>query len=208
MTLEERERAWYVLKAHGRKGAPSPEALDVMRVCDDMVAGRPAPALSPESDVALTSPLCFRPEGAGDPRPLPRVRLTFVDPKGGTPVGEGRVEVRLLGETTQAHELTAGRAEMEMPVNAVLRVQVPGHDPLHRSLYLDYPPYRRLVEALASGSWLDAYGGRERFRPGQVPWEAFHLAEAREILSEVDWTVVARPNERDALRGRFEESFE
>jgi hypothetical protein len=159
--------------------------------------------------VALTSPFYFRPEGVGDPRPLrSRVRLTVVDPQAEAPVGEGRVEVRLLGETVETRELTAGRAELEMPVNAVLRVQVPGHGPLHRSLYLDYPPYRRLIEALANGSWLDAYGGRERLRPGQVPWEVFHLAEAREILSDVDWTIVARPNERDGLWDRFEESLQ
>jgi hypothetical protein len=205
--LKEREQAWYVLKAYGRNSVPSPEALDVMRVCEDIVAGRPAPALSPESEVALTSPFYFRPEGVGDPPPLrSRLRLTVVDPTTGTPVREGRVEVRLLGETMEVHKLIGGRAEIEMPVGAVLRVQVPGRDPLHRSLYLDHLPHRRLIETLANGRWLDAYGGRERLQPGQVPWEAFHLAEAREILSDVDWTLVAAPNERDPLWGRFEES--
>ena len=64
-----------------------------------------------------------------------------------------------------------------------------------------------LIERLASGRWLDAYGGRERLRPGQVPWEAFELEEARRVLSEVDWTISAKPNERDALWERFEGLF-
>ena len=95
-----------------------------------------------------------------------------------------------------------------MPVNAVLLVEVPGHPSLHRSLYLDYPPYRDLIEGLASGRWLDRYGGRERMRPGQVPWEAFHLDEARRVLTDVEWSIAVEPNERDGLWERFEAVFD
>ena len=143
MTLRESESAWYVLKAYGRNSDRSPEALDVMAVCDDIVAGRPAPALPKESDVALTSPFYFRPEGAGDPPPLrSRVRLTVVDPETGAPVGKGRVRVQLLGRTIETHDLSGGRVELTMPVNAVLVVDVPGHaDPAPLALpRLPSPP--------------------------------------------------------------------
>ncbi|MCG6928892.1 MAG: CehA/McbA family metallohydrolase [Acidobacteria bacterium] len=200
VTLRETERAWYVVKVYGGNAGRSPEALDVMRVCDDIVAGRPVPALSPESDVALTSPFYFRPEGAGDPAALEaHVRLTLVEPGAGTPVAKGRVHVQLLGRTVATHEVIGGRAELTMPVNAVLVLDVPDHPPLWRSLYLDYRPYRDLMERLATGRWLDAYGGKSRLHPGQVPWEAFHFEEARATLREVEWTIALKANERDGL---------
>jgi hypothetical protein len=209
LTLRETESAWYVFKAYGRNSDRSPAALDVMRVCDDIVAGRPAPAWSPESDVALTSPFYFRPEGVGDPPALlSRVRLTVTDPVRGEPVPEGRVRVQTLGQTIQTHELSTGRAELTMPVNAWLLLDVPGTPTLRRSLYLDYLPHRDLIERLATGRWLETYGGKGSLQPGQVPWEAFHLAEARRVLSEVDWTVEVRPNERGDLWDRFEALFE
>jgi hypothetical protein len=209
VTLRETERAWYVLKAYGGNSARPPEALDVMAVCDRIAEGRSELALPKESDVALTSPFYFRPSGVGDPPPLrSRVRLTAVDPKTGAPVGTGTIRVRLRGRTLEAHELSEGRVELTMPVNAILELDVPGYPRLKRSLYLDYTPYRDLMERLATGRWLDGYGGRARMQPGQVPWEAFHLDEAREVLSEVDWTIPLKANERDPLWARFQGLFD
>lgn len=209
LTLRETGRAWYVLKAYGRNSDRPPEALDVMAVCDRIAEGRPGPALPKESDVALTSPFYFRPGGVGEPTPVrSRVRLTTVDPETGARVGTGTVQVRLLGRVLGTHELSEGRAELTMPVNAILELDVPGYPRLHRSLYVDYTPYRDLLERLAAGRWLDGYGGRDGLQPGQVPWEAFHLDEARKVLSEVDWTIALRANERDPLWARFEGLFD
>ena len=208
VTLRESERAWYVLKAYGRNADRSPEALDVMAVCDGIIAGRSDVALPKESDVALTSPFYFRPEGVGDPAALEaHVRLTVVDPGSGMPVGKGSVHVQLLGQTVARHELNDGRVELTMPVNALLVLDVPGSPTLRRSLYLDYPPYRDLMERLATGRWLDAYGGKARLQPGQVPWEAFHFDEARATLRDVEWTIPLSANERDSLWERFEGLF-
>lgn len=209
VTLRESGRAWYVLKVYGRNADRSPGALDVMRVCDDIVAGRPVPALSPESDVALTSPFYFRPEGVGDPGALEaHLRVTLVEPGAGAPVARGRLHVQLLGRTIATHELIDGRAELTMPVNAVLVIDVPDHPLLRRSLYLDYRPYRDLMERLATGRWLDGYGGKSRLHPGQVPWEAFRFDEARTTLNDVQWTIALEANERDGLWDRFEALFE
>jgi hypothetical protein len=207
--LRETGSAWYAVKAYGRKAPETPEALDVMAVCDRIVAGGPAPALRNDSDVALTSPFYFRPEGTVDPEPLQsRVRLTVVEPEDGTPVEKGTVTVQLRGRALATHELEEGRVELDMPVNALLVIEAPGHPTLHRSLYLDYRPHRDLIERLASGRWLDAYGGKGRLQPGQVPWKAFQLDEARAVLTNVEWTIPLEPNERDGLWARFESLFE
>jgi hypothetical protein len=131
-----------------------------------------------------------------------------VDPVTGEPVGRGTVRVQLLGRTVETHELSGGRVELTMPVNAVLVVDTPGHPALRRSLYLDYPPHRDLIERLASGRWLDAYGGKARLKPGQVPWEAFHFDEAQATLRNVEWTISLSANERDSLWEHFERLFE
>jgi hypothetical protein len=207
--LRETEKAWYVVKAYGRKAPEAPEALDVMTVCDRIVAGKPTPAPRRDSDVALTSPFYFRSPVAGDPEPLrTRMRLRIVEPEGGTPVTDGTLTIEVRGRAVGTHALEGGELELEMPVNALLVIEVPGHPTLRRSLYLDYRPHRDLIERLASGRWLDAYGGKGSLEPGQVPWVAFGLAEARAMLSEVEWTIPLEPNERDGLWDRFEGLFE
>ena len=55
---------------------------------------------------------------------------------------------------------------------------------------------------------MDAYGGRERLHPGQVPWAAFDLAGTKADLEDVEWTVPWRTNERDALWEGFEARFD
>jgi hypothetical protein len=40
-----------------------------------------------------------------------------------------------------------------------------------------------------------------------VPWEAFQFEKAREILSDVDWSIEVKPNERDGLWEKFEMLF-
>jgi hypothetical protein len=97
-----------------------------------------------------------------------------------------------------------GRAELRVPVHAVLVLEAPQRPTLHRTLYLDYPPQRARVERLANGSWLASFGGRERLRPGQVPWAAFDFAGTKADLSEVDWTIPWAANERDALWDAFD----
>ena len=209
VSLRETASAWYAIKAYGRNSDRPPEALDVMAVCDAVARGRPGPALPKESDVCLTSPFYFRPEGVADPPPLrSHVRLTVLDPESGAPIGKGTVAVQLLGRTIATHELGEDALELTMPVNALLVLEAPGHPTLRRSLSLDYRPYRDLLERLATGRWLDAHGGRERWQPGQVPWEAFFLDEARAALADVEWTIRLEPNERDALWPRFERLFD
>jgi hypothetical protein len=94
-----------------------------------------------------------------------------------------------------------------VPVGAVLVFEAAGRPTLRRTLYLDYPPARARLERLANGSWLSDFGGRDRLKPGQVPWSALGFAEARALLSDVVWTVVWQANERDPLWDAFDAAF-
>ncbi len=208
LALRETASAWYVLKAYGRDAPRTPEQLDVRAVVDAIVAGRFEGALN-DADVCLTSPFYFRRPGEPVvPAPLQsHVRLRVVDPDGQEPVRGATLGVRVLGRTIATHAMPDGRAELRVPANAVLMLEAPGRPTLHRTLYLDFPPMRERIERLASGRWLERFGGRQRLHPGQVPWQAFDLSGTRADLTEVDWTLPWRTNERDPLWTGFEERF-
>jgi hypothetical protein len=197
--LRETEPAWYVLKAYGRTER-APDQLDVRAVVARITAGRFEGRWPADSAVALTSPFYFRLPGTPpDPTPLvSRVRLLLVDAATGEPVKDATVHVRVEGRTVESRAAVDGRAELRVPVHSVLVLEAPRRPTLHRTLYLDYPPQRARVEHLANGGWLASFGGRERLRPGQVPWEAFDFAGTKADLSEVDWTLPWAANERDA----------
>jgi hypothetical protein len=207
--LRESDPAWYVLKAYGRT-ARTPEELDVRAVVDRVADGTFEGPWPEDSEVALTSPFYFRRPGTlADPPPLvSHVRLRLVDPTTGEPVRDATVRVRLAGRDVDRRQAVDGKAELPMPLRAVLVLEAPGRPTLHRTLYLDYPPQRERLGRLASGRWLDAYGGRERLRPGQVPWAAFDLAGTKADLEDVEWTLPWRTNERDALWEGFEARFD
>lgn len=203
--LREDEPAWYVLKAYGRTER-TPDQLDVRAVVARITAGRFEGPWTGDSAVALTSPFYFRRPGTlPDPAPLvSHVRLRLVDAATGEPVKDATVRVQVEGRTVESRAAAGGRAELRVPVHSVFVLEAPRRPTLHRTLYLDYPPQRARVERLANGSWLASFGGRERLRPGQVPWEAFDLAGTRAELAEVDWTLPWAANERDALWDAFD----
>jgi hypothetical protein len=202
LRLRESEPAWYALKAYGRTRR-TPEQLDVRAVVDRIVAGVPQAAWTGDSDVALTSPFYFRPPGTPvEPEPLvSRVRLRLVD-EGGRPVRDATVRVLLRGRELESRPAPGGEAQLRVPVHAVLVLEAPGRPTLRRVLYLDHEAPRARLERLASGAWLDAFGGR--LQPGQVPWAAFDLDGTRRDLALLDWTVAWRLNERDPAWERFE----
>jgi hypothetical protein len=207
LPVRETERAWYVVKVYGKE-APDPAYLDVPEVCRRIVAGSFDGALSARARVALTSPFYFRPAGAApDPAPLEsRVRLRVVDARTRKPIERAHVSILEGGRALGEVEAVGGSAELKMPVAAVLRIEAPGHAPIHRSLYLDYAPHRALLEELATGRWLDRNDWRRILKPGQVPWEAFRFRETRALLADVDWVVPLEDNERDAAWRRLDES--
>ena len=206
--VSETGRAWYVLKAYGATKRP-PEQLDVRAVVRQLATGTFTGSWPGDSPVALTSPFYFR--GASEPAAPPplvsQVRLRLEDETGGL-VSDARVRVRVNGREVAQVSAPRGEAELRVPVQAVLVLEAVGRPTLRRVLYLDYPPQRARLERLASGRWLDASGGRDRWQPGQVPWAAFDLEGARRDLADVEWTIRWQPNERDPLWSDFERRLE
>jgi len=207
LPVRETERAWYVVKAYGKE-APDPADLDVSEACRRIVAGSFGGALPGGASVALTSPFYFRPAGGpSDPAPLEsRVRLRLVEPRTQNSVERGHVVVVVAGKTIAEADVVGGGAEMKIPLAAVLRIGVPGHLPIHRSLYLDYAPHRALLEELATGRWLDRNGWRHVLKPGQLPCDALRFPETRALLADVDWVIPLEDNERDEAWRRLDES--
>jgi hypothetical protein len=209
LDLREEDRAWYAVKVYGRDAWSNPGFLDVMAVCEQIHSGTFAGRVEKENSICITSPFYFRPQGAGDPPVLrSTVDLRLVDPVTKQPVKNATIDVLVAGNTIDNLEIENGRRELTMPVNAMLRIDAPGYPTIRRGLYLDYLPHRRIVETLANGRWLEGNNRHANLQPGQVPWAAFRFEETKKVLSDVEWTIEMRPNERDGLWQEFDDLFE
>jgi hypothetical protein len=161
-----------------------------------------------ENSVCITAPFYFRSPGTGDPAALQsRIDLTLIHPETKQPVKNARIDIVLHGRTINQIESDDGHASFTMPVNAMLSIYYQGLPAIRRGLYLDYRPHRNLIESFANGRWLEQNNWNNHLSPGQVPWEAFQMETTREVLSNVNWTIEVKPNERDGLWQEFEELF-
>ena len=209
LEISETEDAWYVVKVYGRTAPGDTALLDVMSVCEKISDGSLGKAVSQENNIFLSSPFYFRTGDLVEPEPLrSEVRLSVVKPDSSNPVEKGIVSILTLDGLRQTIPLQRGRAEFEMPVNGLLRIEADGYPTIHRSLYLDYKRHRDLLEELASGRWLNRNDWKEILAPGQVPWDAFRFEEVRQVLSTAKWTLELKENERDPLWEPFFKIFE
>ena len=189
VNIKEKERSWYIVKVYGKSAWKDPKFIDVMAVCEKKF---PAEAVKGELEVAFTNPFYFRNKSDSVATVLnSNVELTL---NGGS---NGTIDLLDAGVLTKTIKITAGKTKFSMPVNALLKINVVGHPPIYRSLFLDYLPHRNIIEKLSSGKWKDDYN--ITFNPGEVPWDAFNYAKAKKILSNVKWRIDLQPNERDAL---------
>lgn len=206
LTINENEKAWYVVKVYGRDAQSKIENLDVMQVCDSIARGEFSDALNPEANVALTSPFYFVDKNSS-PEPLvSHINLKLIDPDSKKSVA-AQVEISVDGELLTRLDVD-GHAEFDMPVNALLKISADGYPTIHRGLYLDYEPHEKMIETFANGDWLYQNNWKNILVPGQVPWEAFQFERTKEILSNVDWTIELKENERDVLWDDFEMLFQ
>lgn len=204
--LKEKDNSWYVIKVYGKRAWRDTTSLDVMKYCDKQ-PGMVADSIATESDVAITSPFYFRSGPKTEPEPLmSNINLTveFPDTKGAAK--NIICEVLLNGNVIQSIPLEDGKGEFKMPVDAVIKVSVPGLKPIYRTLYLDYIPFRNIIENLASGKWLSS-GSSKKYNPGEVPWSAFEFEETKRVLTNVRWNIIFEPNERDKLWEPFNDVF-
>ena len=203
LSIDEKNKAWYIIKVYGKNAPKNLEDLDVIKVCDKKFF----PDISnTQNDVAITSPFYFWSNTATDPKPLiSNVKLSLISPNKGA-VQNAIVDISVNGKKINTIHLKDGKGSFSMPVNALLKISSKGHTPIHRTLYLDYPPHLQLIEELATGNWLKK-DDSAKYQPGEVPWEEFHFEQTKQILSNVDWKIEISRNERDNLWEKFEDMF-
>ena len=213
VTLGESESAWYVLKAYGRNSDRSPEALDVMAVCDGIVDGRADVAAAEGERRRPDQPLLLPSSRAPATRRLssPRVRLTVVGPGDRGAGGEGEVQVQLLGRTVETHDLSGGRVELTMPVNAVLRASTcRATRPCAAPFTSTTSPYRDLIERLASGALVRPLRRARADAAGAGPVGGVSPRRgATGPAADVEWTIPLKPERErtgsgSASRGCFD----
>jgi len=204
LSIKETERAWYAVKAVGKTSIENPDLLEVMQVCENITAGTFAQGLDMQSSVCITSPFYF---GEFNTQILPsRVSLKLVDPETGDWIKGGFIEIVKNGKVLKNMLNLPKALEFNMPVNAVLRITLPGYPVIHRGLFLDYEPHAKMIEQFANGDWLKIQG-LDHLGPGQVPWQMFQIVQTRELLRDVEWTIPVQQNERDHLWADFYERF-
>ncbi len=204
ITLKEQENAWYAVKVYGKIAPGLADHLDVMHVCERIQNGVFEGAVKKENSMAFTAPIYFRKTGYSGQEVLnAKVRLELLHPHTNRPVKNAAVDIFKNGDKIKTRMVKNGSVEFSMPVHAVLRISAANNPVIYRSLYLDYPPHRRLIERFANGDWLAENNWNNILQPGQVPWPAFQYAETKAVLDEVDWKVMLRPNVRDRVWEKF-----
>ncbi len=154
------------MKVYGSHTWEDPAQLDVMAVSEKAETDKDLPYPKHGShDIAMTSPFYFWPEGTQSPPAIiSHVTLNVIDAHGNT-VPNGNVKVMLLGNQQAEYSLKDGLATFDMPVNAWLEITTPEGVIVHRSLFVDYPPYNDLVYPLISGEWMNRPGIKEHALP-------------------------------------------
>ena len=202
ISVAEKERAWYVIKAYGKNAWDNPSNLEVMTWFDKNVTEE-----HKEHDVCITSPYYFLPKGIDKPEPMiSKVSLT-VSSANNKPVKQGTIGIYHLGKRINTIGFKNGKAHFSMPVNAIIKITAEGQPVIRRGLYLDYEPHRNLLENLANGDWRENPEFKGKVFPGYIPWKAFRFEETKKLLQNVSWHVKLNPNERDRQWETFEQIF-
>jgi hypothetical protein len=205
LPINEKDKAWYIVKVYGKNAPKNLEYLDVIGVADKKLS---ADFGSVQHDVAITSPFYFWADRVTDPKPLiSEINLDVTPPQGAKALKNVTVDISINGKKINTVHLKDGKGSFTMPVNALLKIYAEGYAPIYRTLYLDYPPHLALIEELAAGNWLKKYDSA-KYSPGEVQWQEFHYDKTKQILSNLDWTIEMSPNERDGLWEKFEDLFD
>lgn len=207
LSILEEEKAWYVVKAYGKKAWENPEHLDIFKISDKSLHIETPPYHGDIHDVCISSPFYFWPEGTVDPEALQSgVNLSLLSPEGGEEIKDGSIDILVNGSLLKTVELVGGHAKFDMPVHGVLKITI-GDQSIHRGLFLDYIPHRDVLEELASGRWMSKLPEGISYAQGEVPWDAFRYEETKAMLSNVKWEIEFSENERDHLWQDFEDRF-
>ncbi len=207
LDIKENEQSWFVIKAYGKNAWKDPAHLDVLTVSNSLLFDSITPYKSGPLDVAITSPFYFRQEDLKDKGAMEsNIHLRLISENGDL-IENAEIDILVNDEKIKTKHISGGELNFTMPVHGLLRIRHAG-DTIIRGLYLDYAPHRDLIEDLASGTWMEDFDPETPFFAGEVPWEAFNYQETKDVLSNPEWEILFKKNERDHLWSDFEELFE
>ncbi|MEO6282496.1 MAG: hypothetical protein ABIN80_14285 [Dyadobacter sp.] len=209
LEIKEDKHAWYLVKVYGKQAWKDTADLDVMQHCLTLELAEEIQTFpGGKFSVAFTSPFYFRNRNEGQPKPLvSKTDLAILDPKTKKPIRNCRIDVFVAGEHIDSLMLNDGKGQFRIPINALLKISAVGHETITRSLYVDYPPYLKIIEKIANGKWMEENNWKKTLIKGDVPWSVFEFEKTKSILSNVKWEIKLEPNEREGLWEDFDKLF-
>ncbi|WP_336515669.1 hypothetical protein [Pollutibacter soli] len=201
ITISEKERSWYVIKAYGQKAWKDPSNLEVTGWYDNKRI-----AESSDRDVCITSPFYFMKKDDVQPRAMiSQVELSLT---GIHSTSNGILNIIQLGRKIGQSPIKSGKASFKMPINAEVEIEIPGVNKVRRSLATDYKPYLKLIQPLANGDWQKDPEFSATIASGYIPWKVFRYEELKSMLKKVRWEIDMTENDRDRKRSGFEQLFQ
>jgi|GEM_PF-1190690 len=187
--VSDTETAWYIVKSYGKVFPKNDLQFDVMAYAGQCLQ-KPDNDYALNTGVSMTSPVFFNEAGRQAPKPIiSRIDGRILDHEG-QPLKNMLVEIwnidhKLAELTTDNH----GGFTLEAPATIDVRFTLPNGQKEQQWLFYEYPPLLDFIEDTYTISWAKQYPG---LKGGQMPWEAFHYDEIREVLKEIHWTI--QPN--------------
>jgi len=184
--VSETETAWYVVKSYGKIYPENELQFDVMayaRECQEKSDNR----YTLNTGVSITAPVFFNEPDWQFPQPLiSHIHGKILDennqPLRNTPVEIWNIDEKLKEEITDDE----GNFEIDAPATIDVRFTLPDGQKEQQWLFYEYPPLLDLIEDTYTISWAKKY---PNLKGGQMPWEAFHYNEIKEVLKEIHWTI-------------------
>lgn len=187
--VSEAETAWYIVKSYGKVFPNEDLQFDVMAYAEYCKQETNNDYLK-NTGVSITAPVFFNESDWQAPKPLISHIYGNVIDNDGKEVKNASIEIWNIDEKL-AELITDndGGFEIDAPATIDVRFTLPNGQKEQQWLFYEYPPLLDLIEDTYTISWEKDYPG---IRSNQMPWEAFHYDEIREVLKEIHWTI--RPN--------------
>ncbi|HUX57349.1 MAG TPA: hypothetical protein VMV77_10270 [Bacteroidales bacterium] len=192
--VNDTETAWYVVKSYGKVFPKNDLQFDVMAYAEKCLQNSDND-YAKNTGVSMTAPVFFNAVGWQSPKPvISHIHGKVLD-NSGQPLNKTLVEIwNIDKKLTELITDDQGNFEIEAPATIDVRFTMPNGQKEQQWLFYEYPPLLDLIEDTYTISWAKTYPG---IRGGQMPWEAFHFYEIRDILETIHWTII--PNGKKML---------
>lgn len=188
-TVSETDNSWYVVKTYGKIYPDNDLQFDVMAYAEYCKQERNSD-YTKNTGVGITSPIFFKKAGWQNPKPIVSHINGKLLGKDDEPLKNTRVEIWNINE--KLAELVTdsnGGFMIDAPATIDVRFTLPDGQKEQQWLFYEYPPLLDLMEDTYTIAWAKKY---PMLQGGQMPWEAFHFKEIKDVLKEVHWTI--KPN--------------